>query len=114
MRQVLVSSPSCAVHLGGIDRQCSYTTFLPLARHLHPVLTLPVFSQPFASECDASGTGLVAVLLQQGKPVAYFSKALSTSHLSKSLYEKELMVAALSILHWRHYLPGRKFVVYTD
>ncbi|MCH96095.1 hypothetical protein A2U01_0017078, partial [Trifolium medium] len=29
-------------------------------------------------------------------------------------YEKELMALVLSIQHWRHYLLGRQFVVYTD
>lgn len=38
-----------------------------------PVLTLPDFSQPFVDKCDASGTGLEAVLMQAGWPIAYYS-----------------------------------------
>jgi hypothetical protein len=34
--------------------------------------------------------------------------------LSKSVYEKELMALVLCIQHWRHYLLGKKFIVYTD
>ncbi|KAI5418586.1 hypothetical protein KIW84_042997, partial [Lathyrus oleraceus] len=49
------------------------------------------------------------------KPIAYFSKALSIiNNLSKSAYEKELMALVLAVQHWRPYLLGRKFVVYSD
>jgi hypothetical protein len=79
-----------------------------------PVLALPDFNQEFVIESDASGNGLGAILLQQGRPIAYFSKALGDRNLTKSAYEKELMAVALSIQHWRPYLLGRKFTVCTD
>ena len=79
-----------------------------------PLLILPDFSQPFEIECDASGHGIRAVLMQSRKPIAYFSKALSNKTLTKSAYEKEMMVLALAIQHWRPYLLGRSFTVYTD
>lgn len=79
-----------------------------------PILTLPDFTKEFFIDCEASGQGFGAVLMQDCQPIAYFSKALSAGTLSKSVYEKEIMALALSIQHWQHYLLGRSFKVYTD
>lgn len=71
-----------------------------------PVLALPGFNQIFEIESDASGRGLGAILMQRGRSLTYYSKALSPKNLIKSIYEKELMVVALAIQHWRQYLMG--------
>ena len=55
-----------------------------------PLLQLPNFNKTFEIEYDASGIGLGGVLLQDGKPVAYFSEKLSGPSLNYSTYDKEL------------------------
>lgn len=87
---------------------------LKVAMTTAPVLSLPDYSKPFLLECDASGKGVGAVLMQEWKPIAYFSKALSPMTLGMSTYEKELLAVVLSVNKWRHYLLGRRFTIKTD
>ncbi|WOH08030.1 hypothetical protein DCAR_0727466 [Daucus carota subsp. sativus] len=79
-----------------------------------PVMVLPDFKQTFVLESDASGYGIGAVLMQQGRPIAYFSKLLGSRAQQKSIYEKELIAICLAVQKWRHYLMGRHFVIRTD
>ncbi|RVW69141.1 Retrovirus-related Pol polyprotein from transposon 17.6 [Vitis vinifera] len=79
-----------------------------------PVLALPDFSIPFTIQCDASGIGVGAVLMQQGRPLAYMSQAIHGKALQLSTYEKELMALVLAVKKWRSYLLGHNFKIQTD
>ncbi|CAA6662871.1 unnamed protein product [Spirodela intermedia] len=77
-------------------------------------ITLPNFSQEFIVKTDASGSGVGAILLQQGRPIAYFSQALPRKAKLKSAYERELMGVMLAVRKWRHYLMYQHFIIKSD
>lgn len=87
---------------------------LRLAMTTLPVLALPNYSKLFIVETDASGKGLGVVLMQEGHPIAFWSKGITAKNQALSFYEKELMAVVLAVLKWRHYLLGRHFLIRTD
>lgn len=79
-----------------------------------PVLILPDLSKSFVVQCDACGSSIGAVLMQNGRVVAYESRVLSDTEKTYQVYEKELLAVIHALSSWKHYLLGADFVVQTD
>jgi len=79
-----------------------------------PCLALPDFTVPFHIETDACATGVGAMLLQNGHPLAYISKALGPRNQGLSTYEKEYLTILVAVDQWRHYLMQGVFFIHTD
>ena len=62
-----------------------------------PILALPNFAKTFELECDASGVGIRAVLLQGGHPIAYFSEKLHGATLNYPTDDKELYASVRAL-----------------
>jgi ribonuclease HI len=90
--------------------------FHALRHHLMiaPVLAHPDNTKSFDVYCDASGTGLGCVVMQDNRVIAYASRALRPHEQNYPTHDLELaaVVHALKIL--RHYLMGAHCNIYTD
>lgn len=85
----------------------------------YPVLRLPDFKQPFYVKPDASNYGIGAILMQRDPdghehPILYGSRTLSKPERNYSARERELLAMVYFVHHWRPYLLGTKFFVFTD
>jgi hypothetical protein len=96
------------------DEAAAAFTALKAAVTSAPVLAMPDFAKTFIVECDASSHGFGAVLVQEGHPVAFFSRPIAPRHRDLAAYERELIGLVQAVRHWRPYLWGRQFIVKTD
>jgi hypothetical protein len=79
-----------------------------------PVLALPNFQLPFILEVDACDTGIGVVLMQQGRPLSFMSKALGQRFVGHSTYDKEAMAILEAFKKWKHYFFASSLVIRTD
>jgi hypothetical protein len=79
-----------------------------------PVLDLPKFSMSFTLKTDASGSGVGVVLMQKGRPLAYFSQSLGPKVIAQSTYHKEALAILLALKKWRHYFLWGELIIKTD
>jgi hypothetical protein len=97
----------------GAAQEHSFNTLIDKFTHA-PLLQLPDFGKTFELECDASGIRIGGVLLQEGKPITYFSEKLSGPSLNYSTYDKELYALVCVLEIWQHYLWPKEFVIHSD
>ncbi|GBG86074.1 hypothetical protein CBR_g40976 [Chara braunii] len=84
----------------------------------YPVLKVADPSLPFVVTRDASQYGIGVVLHQDNghgyRPVEFMSVRMPSEKVVTSTYERELYALRQALEHWKHYLLGRHFKVYSD
>ncbi|KII66927.1 Retrovirus-related Pol polyprotein [Thelohanellus kitauei] len=83
-----------------------------------PSLNYPVWGKEFNLHCDASDHAIGAVLSQNAdnidKPIAFFSRILTSAERNYSTSDRECLAIVSAIKKFRYYLYGNKFSVFTD
>ncbi len=78
------------------------------------VLAYPDFSEPFEIYTDASSMQLGAVITQDNRPIAFFSRKLSKMQQKYSVTEIELLAIVETLKEFKGMLWGQDIKVYTD
>ena len=79
-----------------------------------PVLAIPQFDKPFDVITDASEFACGAVLIQEGRPVAYMSKKFTPAERNYPTHDRECLGIVSAYKEWRCYLEGVPSTCYTD
>lgn len=79
-----------------------------------PVLAIPNGKSKFEVYTDACIVGLGAVLMQNGRAIAYASWQLKPHERNYATHDLELVAIVFALKIWRHYLLGEKFELFTD
>ncbi|KAL5569846.1 hypothetical protein UlMin_026421 [Ulmus minor] len=79
-----------------------------------PILVLPTDVTDFTVYCDASRIGLGAVLMQNGRVIAYASRQLKVHEKNYPTHDLELAAVVFALKIWRHYLYGARCQIFTD
>ena len=82
-------------------------TSVPLLAYYHP-------SEELVIRCDASNTCLGSTLMQEGKPLAYASRAHFTTEVGYAQIEKECLAIVSSLKRFHQYTCCGKTIVNSD
>ena len=91
-------------------------SFEMLCKILSSRITLVPFNDDgdIILQTDASSVALGAVLMQDGKPVEFYSRKLTSVEQRYPTYEREAAAMVSAMLHFRPFLIGHTFELHTD
>jgi RNase H-like domain found in reverse transcriptase len=78
------------------------------------LLAYPDFQKPFIIHTDASHTQLGAVISQDNRPIAFYSRKLNPAQTRYTTTERELLSIVETLKEFWNILLGQRIKVYTD
>jgi hypothetical protein len=78
------------------------------------LLSYPDFSKPFQIHTDASKLQLGAVISQNDKPIAFYSRKLQPAQTRYTTTERELLSIIETLKEFTNILLGQQIIVFTD
>jgi len=78
------------------------------------LLAYPNFNKPFVIHTDASHTQLGAVISQDNRPIAFYSRKLNDAQTRYTTTERELLAIVETLKEYRNILLGHPIIVHTD
>jgi hypothetical protein len=78
------------------------------------VLAFPDFSKEFHVWTDASDYQLGAVIIQDDKPIAFYSRKLNSAQTRYTTGEQELLSIVETLKEYKNILLGQRIVLHTD
>ena len=78
------------------------------------MLSFPDFNKPFEIHTDASDVQLGSVIMQERKPIAFYSRKLNAAQRNYTTGEREMLSIVETLRTYRNILLGHEVTIYTD
>lgn len=75
---------------------------------------MPNLDLVFEVETNASGIGIGAILMHEGRVIEYYSEKFSDTRRKWLVYEQEFYAVIRVLQHLEHYLIQKDFVLHND
>ena len=78
------------------------------------MLSFPDFNKPFEIHTDASDFQLGSVIMQDRKPIAFYSRKLNSAQRNYTVGEREMLSIVETLRSYRNILLGHEVIIWTD